>query len=219
VLSFASVEDGNMHDIPHERFVESIVGIAPDGLMTVITGNESRRLVTEDISFDGHIHSAQEIGERPGRRHMGFISSSAEGSSKPVYSSDRKRGAVFMNLKKPPDSEWAIRMHDTALSVAPLDDSSTILTRPLARYGRVGFLQWSPDGDQLFWAEVHDRGWWLGTDPFPHFYLVNRDGSDLREVKVSRPWWRSLLREFYPVEDLHRCCFGYVLWKKRASDS
>jgi hypothetical protein len=72
-------------------------------------------------------------------------------------------------------------------AAAPSDDFSIILTRTLARYGRVGFngLRMRP----IYSEQEGSRSWMVTRErSVSHFYLVNRDGSGLREVKVSRPW-------------------------------
>ena len=137
--------------------------------------------------------------------HVAVSTSPITNTMLPAFSPDGRYLAYFERVREEPKGEWVLYVHDLSQLHQPGSRSKVASVVPRQR-STLYQLQWSPDGHWLSWMEYHD-------EPFPRFYRIRLDGTDLQEIVIHRPWWRRIWRSIWPLEPAHRCCFSYYWWK------
>jgi len=79
----------------------------------------------------------------------------------------------------------------------------------------VGNLYWSADGKCLLWGEIPLGSVFSTKDRFFKLYRINRNGTDLEEIKLQRPWGHRQLHRLWPPEAPPGGGYDFQVWQRQ----
>lgn len=187
-----SPKGGNARPVPHEGTIHF-----------VRTSNNAKKLLVkvgrslyEELALDGTVIGTYK--DLPQGHGFTVNANDEPLAGQDAYAPGGKKRAFWRKKTQEANSTWLLTVEQFADGATQYSEH-VLVTRVLKKYGFVGGIQWSPDGEWIAWAEPNDR-WWGLQGPFMRHFKIRTDGTGLEEIKIYRPLGRQLLREVWPPE-------------------
>ncbi len=190
-------QGGNAYPVPYDGQIFSVRASTKARTLLVKVKNERHQPMYKEIALDGTILG---LYSDPPQGHGFTVNANDEPlAGRDAYSPDGKQRVFWKKKPEEPDPTWQLIVEQFAEGATPFSEH-VLTTRVLKKFGFVGGIQWSPDGQWIAWAETKDRGWGLGREPFARHFKIRADGTGLEEIKIYRPMSQRVLRELWPSE-------------------